>query len=212
MILGLGHDVVDVEAFAGQLAQPGSRMRELFSVRERRQCALRAKAKGDGEAVHLAARWAAKEAVVKAWCEALAFRTSGSVDASCPSGDIHSGTHPGALPYTVETTPWALIETIDGAHGVPRVVLAPEVMQTLVDSLREATGNPSIAPDTLAWHVPDPRRPHRLRRGGAGIQITGVRRRNVHVFPASLRRAIFGVARWTGEKGLCTMAHAAEIT
>ena len=34
---GLGHDVVDVAAFAEQLSEPGSRMRSLFSVREVRQ-------------------------------------------------------------------------------------------------------------------------------------------------------------------------------
>ena len=36
---GLGHDVVDVAAFAEQLAEPGSRMRALFSVREVRTAA-----------------------------------------------------------------------------------------------------------------------------------------------------------------------------
>ena len=48
---GLGHDVVDVAAFAEQLAEPGSRMRALFSVREVRQASDRARQKNDGEAV-----------------------------------------------------------------------------------------------------------------------------------------------------------------
>ncbi len=72
-MLGLGHDVVDVGAFGEQLGLSGSRMRGLFSARELRQAAQRAKAKNDGETVHLAVRWAGKEAFLKAWCEALAF-------------------------------------------------------------------------------------------------------------------------------------------
>lgn len=61
-MLGLGHDVVDVPAFAEQLGEPGSRMRNLFSMRELWQTAQRVQVKRDGEAVHLAARWAGKEA------------------------------------------------------------------------------------------------------------------------------------------------------
>lgn len=68
---GLGHDVVDVAAFAEQLAEPGSRMRALFSVREVRQASDRARQKNDGEAVHLSAKWAGKEAFLKAWCDYL---------------------------------------------------------------------------------------------------------------------------------------------
>ena len=60
-MLGLGHDVVDVPAFAEQLGEPGSRMRNLFSMRELWQTAQRVQVKRDGEAVHLAARWAGKE-------------------------------------------------------------------------------------------------------------------------------------------------------
>ena len=70
-MLGLGHDVVDVPAFAEQLGESGSRMRNLFSTRELWQITQRARVKRDGEAVHLAARWAGKEAFLKAWCEAI---------------------------------------------------------------------------------------------------------------------------------------------
>ena len=61
-MLGLGHDVVNVPAFAEQLGEPGSRMRNLFSMRELWQTAQRVQVKRDGEAVHLAARWAGKGA------------------------------------------------------------------------------------------------------------------------------------------------------
>ena len=40
-MLGLGHDVVDVPAFAKQLNEPGTRMRNLFSMREIWQTAQR---------------------------------------------------------------------------------------------------------------------------------------------------------------------------
>ena len=40
-------------------------MRALFSVREVRQASDRARQKNDGEAVHLAAKWAGKEAFLK---------------------------------------------------------------------------------------------------------------------------------------------------
>ena len=84
-IVGLGHDVVALDAFAEQLEEPGGGMRRLFSPRELWQSALRGRLKADGEAVHLAARWAGKEAVIKAWCEALG---------ECAP-----------LPYTVDTIP-----------------------------------------------------------------------------------------------------------
>lgn len=99
---GLGHDVVDVAAFAEQLAEPGSRMRALFSVREVRQASDRARQKNDGEAVHLAAKWAGKEAFLKAWCDYL--------------GDA-------PYPFTLDNFPWPEIEILDDSRGVPHVSL-----------------------------------------------------------------------------------------
>ncbi|MCH4209820.1 holo-ACP synthase [Bifidobacterium sp.] len=123
-LIAIGHDVVDVAAFAAQLAEPGSRMRELFSARELRQCAMRAQIKHDGEAAHLAARWAGKESVLKAWCEAL--------------GDA-------ANPYTLDDFPWAGIEILDDSRSRPSVVLRADVEETLHVSLgfgtRAQSGN-----------------------------------------------------------------------
>ena len=82
-MLGLGHDVVDVPAFAEQLGEPGSRMRNLFSMRELWQTAQRVQVKRDGEAVHLAARWAGKEAFLKAWCEAISRRANADGQGGC---------------------------------------------------------------------------------------------------------------------------------
>ena len=87
---GLGHDVVDVAAFAEQLSEPGSRMRSLFSVREVRQAA------------HLSAKWAGKEAFLKAWCDYL--------------GDA-------PYPFTLDNFPWPEIEILDDSRGVPHVSL-----------------------------------------------------------------------------------------
>lgn len=116
-VLGLGHDVVDTAAFGGQLAEPGSRMRRLFSVREVRQAAARARMKNDGEAVHLAAKWAGKEAFLKAWCEA--------------SGE-------GEYPFTLDDFPWASIEILDDSRGVPHVSLTGEAAGAFRSSMMSA--------------------------------------------------------------------------
>lgn len=70
MILGLGTDLVAISAFAAQLAAPGTNFLAAFSGAERRAVARRARISGN-EAEHFAARWAAKEAFVKAWSAAL---------------------------------------------------------------------------------------------------------------------------------------------
>ena len=63
---GVGVDVVGVTAFAAQLAEPGTRFARVFTPGERRT-ARRAGRSASQEAQSLAARWAAKEAVLKAW-------------------------------------------------------------------------------------------------------------------------------------------------
>jgi holo-[acyl-carrier protein] synthase len=141
-IAGLGHDVVALDVFAEQLAEPDGGMRRLFSPRELRQSALRGRLKADGDAVHLAARWAGKEAVIKAWCEAL------------------GETFP--LPYTVDNVPWARIEILDDARGVPHVVLADDDARALSEALRGVQRDMPTASDAGAqpgedarwrWHI-----------------------------------------------------------
>ncbi|NEG90180.1 holo-ACP synthase [Bifidobacterium aerophilum] len=130
-MLGLGHDVVDVAAFATQLAEPGSRMRNLFSVRELRQAAAHAQAKHDEEAVHLAAKWAGKEAVLKAWCEALGERP---------------------YPFTLDDFPWREIEILDDSRGVPHVLLSDTVVQALRESMSVGVDETSRRSD-FRWHI-----------------------------------------------------------
>ncbi|EIK86957.1 4'-phosphopantetheinyl transferase [Gardnerella vaginalis 6119V5] len=134
MIAGLGHDVVNVAQFAEQMRE-GNGWRALFSVRELRQCSLLAEAKHDDEALHIAARWAGKEAVIKAWCEALA---------SCNTN------YPTDYPYTLDNMPWPEIEILDDSHGCPRVELAQEVQNKLYESVYESVSqklSPELSPE-----------------------------------------------------------------
>jgi holo-[acyl-carrier protein] synthase len=119
-VIGLGHDVVDVASFSRQLTEPASRFLNLFSERERRQAALRARAKHDDEALHLAGKWAGKEAVLKAWCEAL-------------------GENPN--PYTLDDFPWAKVEILGDGRSRPHVVLGSSCEAVLRSSLRQADPN-----------------------------------------------------------------------
>ena len=120
-MLGLGHDVVDVPVFAKQLNEPGTRMRNLFSMREIWQTAQRSQLKHDDEAVHLAARWAGKEAFLKAWCAAISWHAKDGAEV--------------AYPYTLDNFPWVRIEILDDSHGVPRVILSSEVQRKVQQSL-----------------------------------------------------------------------------
>lgn len=61
--VGVGIDVVGITAFAEQLDEPGTRFARAFTPGERRA----ARAGSTPEVQSLAARWAAKEAVIKAW-------------------------------------------------------------------------------------------------------------------------------------------------
>ena len=122
-VLGLGHDVVDVSAFAEQLAEPGSRMRGLFSVREVRQAGERARRKNDDESTHLAAKWAGKEAVLKAWCDAL--------------GDMPN-------PYTIEN--FGLVRM------GPAVMRVPIVTPVSTGSEPAAASSASVSL-VFRWHV-----------------------------------------------------------
>lgn len=129
MIAGLGHDVVCVQQFAQQMRDTTG-WRKLFSTRELRQCALRAEAKNDDESLHVAARWAGKEAVIKAWSEALS---------ACG----------GEYPYTLDNTPWNEIEIIDDSHGCPSVQLSASVEEKLTKSLVKFSAKDSV----VRWHV-----------------------------------------------------------
>ncbi|WJZ03485.1 holo-ACP synthase AcpS [Corynebacterium freiburgense] len=63
-----GIDIVQISGFREQLEQPGSRFSGVFSAYELRRAR---KYTGVREVEHLAGRWAAKEAFIKAWSQAL---------------------------------------------------------------------------------------------------------------------------------------------
>ena len=67
-VLGVGVDVVCISVFATQLEEPGTRFAAVFTPQERRHAA-RAGATTGQPTQHLAARWAAKEAFLKAWSQ-----------------------------------------------------------------------------------------------------------------------------------------------
>ncbi|UQV60712.1 holo-ACP synthase AcpS [Corynebacterium propinquum] len=66
MRIAIGTDLVHVPGLREQLELPGSSFRRVFSDFEWRS----ATASAHGRYVHLAGRWAAKEAFVKAWAQA----------------------------------------------------------------------------------------------------------------------------------------------
>lgn len=125
-VRGVGVDTVDLGAFAASLAEPGTRFAEAFSATERRQCRDRAAARGAdtgtaGEkplARHLAGRWAAKEAVVKAWSAAL------------------YGSPP---PIAPDLLRWSEIETVCDAWGRPAVRLSGEVARQVAATVGKNT-------------------------------------------------------------------------
>lgn len=103
-IVGVGIDLVCIPEFAEQVDRPGTVFAETFTPGERRDAAD----KTSPAARHLAARWAAKEAVIKAW--------SGSRFAQRP-----------VLPEAIHRD----IEVITDMWGRPRVRLSGAVAQHL---------------------------------------------------------------------------------
>lgn len=105
-IVGVGIDLVSIPEFAEQVDQPGTVFAETFTPGERRDAADRSSL----AARHLAARWAAKEAVIKAW--------SGSRFAQRP-----------VLPEDIHRD----IEVVTDRWGRPKVRLTGAVAEHLAD-------------------------------------------------------------------------------
>lgn len=105
-IIGIGIDLVHISPFEDQMRQPGTGMEQVFTSGERSDVHSR----GSNPARHFAARWAAKEAVIKAW-----------------SSSIHGE------PPVMDENIHHLIEVVTDAWGRPRIKLHGEVAKRLAD-------------------------------------------------------------------------------
>ena len=103
-IVGVGVDLVHVPSFADQLEQPGTTFATAFLPGERSDV----RSRPSDSARHFAVRWAAKEAVIKAW--------SASLYGEAPVMDEH--VH-------------HLIQVVADAWGRPRIRLHGEVAKRL---------------------------------------------------------------------------------
>ncbi|MDO5724114.1 MAG: holo-ACP synthase [Flaviflexus sp.] len=126
MILGIGMDLVHVPGFAAQLAQPGTAFARAFTGAEHRAAAARAAITGSTHP-HLAARWAAKEAVIKAWSQALAGHPPPLAD-----GEVN----------------FADIEVRADAWGRPFLHIHPGLKEVMTDSITACGG-----PSEFSWHL-----------------------------------------------------------
>ena len=116
--LAIGIDLVHIPSFADQVNAPGTTFVErTFSARELRQVRARIVSEQDSLAPHLAARWAGKEAVVKAWSSALLG-------------------HPPVL--SVDDFDWRSIEILNDRWGRPYVQLGSSLNDSVLSSLVEA--------------------------------------------------------------------------
>jgi holo-[acyl-carrier protein] synthase len=103
-IVGVGVDLVHVPTFADQLEQPGTTFATAFLPGERSDV----RSRPSDAARHFAVRWAAKEAVIKAWSASMFGQ-----------------------PAVMGDEAFALIETVTDAWGRPRVRLHGEVARYL---------------------------------------------------------------------------------
>ncbi|MDT3766966.1 holo-ACP synthase [Gleimia hominis] len=139
MVLGHGIDLVFVPDFAEQLHQPGSVFARVFTDREWD----RAQRRPDPMA-SLAARWAAKEAVVKAWSSALfgmpppLSEPGGGTWRDRHRSLVHQSDFPPSGFESVPAAPvkefsWREIELVSDRYGRPSVGFTGEVLSALED-------------------------------------------------------------------------------
>ena len=133
-VLAVGTDLVHIPDFETQLDQPGTVFaQQAFTARELRDTHRRAQEKGSRPAQHLAARWAAKEAFIKAWSQALNTRAGG---ASAPV----------IVPDDVD---WSDIEVVTDRWGRPSLRLRGAIARAVETSLGEGSGRPGAWPVSL---------------------------------------------------------------
>lgn len=121
----LGTDLVHVPGFAQQLREPGTRFGEAFTAAERRAARRRAEVSGQ-EAQHLAGRWAAKEAFIKAWS---------------------AGLYGSPNPVAVEDLVWQYIEVVSDQWGRPGLRLHEPLASAVAESVGEVHWSVSLSHD-----------------------------------------------------------------
>ena len=131
-VLGLGLDLVEVEGFHEQLRRAGTSFGEgTFTPGEIAAAMESGNPASVAFARHLAARFAAKEAFVKAWSMGRAGREP-------------------AMP----SVRWREIEVVGDSWGRPRLVLAGETERRLRDTLGEVEVSVSLThEDSVAGAV-----------------------------------------------------------
>ena len=133
-VVSVGTDLVHIPGFSAQLEQPGSVFAQrAFTARERREARNRSEERGTNPAQHLAARWAAKEAFIKAWSQALNTRAG---EASAPV----------IVPDDVD---WSDIEVVTDRWGRPSLRLRGAIARAVETSLGEGSGRPGAWPVSL---------------------------------------------------------------
>ena len=123
--VSVGTDLVHIPSFAQQLDTPGTSFERVFSAFELRVAQARGYT-GAARAQHLAGRWAAKEAFIKAWSQAR---------------------YGGAPLMAEEAVDWAEIEVYPDAWGRVALALRGEIARQAHDSLGEYTTALSISHD-----------------------------------------------------------------
>ena len=123
--VSIGTDLVHIPSFAQQLELPGTRFVQVFSASELRVVQARGLS-GVARGQHLAGRWAAKEAFIKAWSQALYGRPPVMAE---------------------ESVDWAEIEVHPDAWGRVALALRGEAARQAHDSLGEYTTALSISHD-----------------------------------------------------------------
>ena len=123
--VSVGTDLVHIPSFAQQLELPGTRFAQVFSASELRVAQARGLS-GAARAQHLAGRWAAKEAFIKAWSQALYGR-------------------PPVL--AEEAVDWAEIEVRPDAWGRVALELRGEIARLARESLGDFSTALSISHD-----------------------------------------------------------------
>lgn len=126
MIIGIGTDLVGVQSFTELLDTPGTVFGDAFTGTERRAAKNRGGESGD-EAAHLAARWAVKESVIKAWSSALLGHPP-----AVAKGDFA----------------WADIELLSDRWGRPEIMIHEPLRGIFTNSLTARFGA-----GTSKWHV-----------------------------------------------------------